>query len=115
MLNYSELKEIALRKEVVILGGHCEDHRHGDLKPSYTIPVYHEKHSTYGECVIVNEDLGVILKPGETLYDLNASIGCCCIYTVKKISNDFLKEVIELMKLQGISYDDFIEKIRKSW
>lgn len=114
-MNYAELKEMAIKKELVVLSGYCTDNRHGKPKPLVKQPVYHKAHIQYGECVIVDEDLAVILKPGETLYDLNASIECCCIYTVKKISNDFLKEVIELMKLQGISYDDFIEKIRKSW
>jgi hypothetical protein len=114
-MNYAELKEIALKKEVVILGGRCEDQRHGEPEPSYIIPVYHEKHSIYGECVIIDEELGVILNPGETLYDINASIGCCCIHTVEKVPDDPLKGVIQLMKLQGVSLEDFIEKVKKAW
>ena len=114
-MNYAELKEMAIKKELVVLSGYCTDNRHGKPKPLVKQPVYHKAHIQYGECVIVDEDLAVILKPGETLYDLNAAIGCCCIHTLEKLPKDYLKEVIEVQKKQGVSLEDFLEIIRKSW
>jgi hypothetical protein len=114
-VKYNELKEIALKGHVVVLGGSCFDGRHGEPEPDYIIPVYHAEHPDYGECVVVDEEIGVVLTPREDLDDLNEAIGCCCIHTLSKPAENLLEGAVAVDRAKGLSLEEFLEKVRKAW